>query len=157
MTDRTTSWARSTLAIAVALCCILPALIVPAIADDPTIEPGEWMVTSKTVANGAPTPTAKKARCVSPQEASDVMKTFGPTMGTVNSTCKPTVFETTSRTMKWRLECRGQLDMDVQAQFEFDSPTHYTAVITSKGWMSGALISDVATGVEGERIGACQQ
>jgi hypothetical protein len=157
MAELTTLRALSALKIAAALCCMLPALSVPAIADDPTIEPGEWKVTSKTIMNGASTPPVQKMRCVSPQEASDVMKTFGPTMGTVNSTCKPAVFETTARTMKWRLECRGQLDMDVQGQFEFDTPTRYTAIVASKAWMAGALVSDVATGIEGERVGACQQ
>lgn len=157
MTDWTSSRAFAAPMIAAALCWMLPALIAPAMADDPTIEPGEWKVTSRTILNGAPTPTATKARCLSPQEAGDVMKTFGPAMGTVNSTCKPAVFETTTRTMKWRLECRGQLDMDVHGQFDFDTPTHYTAIISSKAWMAGALISDVTTGLEGERIGACRQ
>jgi hypothetical protein len=139
-----------------ALPCAL-LLIAPAAAEELTIEPGEWKVTSKTILNGAPTPPTVKARCLSPQEAGDVAKTFGPAMGTVNSTCKPAVFETTGRKMSWRLECRGQLDIDVQGQFDFDSTSHYTATVSSKGWMAGSLVSDVKTELEGERIGACQQ
>ena len=45
--------------------------------------------------------------------------------------------------------------MDVAGDFNFDSPTHYTATITSKGVMGGALISDVKSEVVGERIGDC--
>jgi hypothetical protein len=47
--------------------------------------------------------------------------------------------------------------MDVAGSFNFDTPLHYTGTITSKGRMAGALISDVKTELEGERVGDCQQ
>jgi len=58
--------------------------------------------------------------------------------------------------LKWHLQCRGQLDLDVLGSFNFDSPSHYTATISSKGRMAGQLISDVKTEIEGERVGECQ-
>jgi hypothetical protein len=60
------------------------------------------------------------------------------------------------RTLKWHLQCRGQLDIDVAGNFNFDSPLHYTAMITFRGVMAGRLISDVKTELEGERVGDCQ-
>jgi hypothetical protein len=78
-------------------------------------------------------------------------------MGTVNSTCERTEYDATGRILKWRLQCKGQLDMDVAGSFNFDSPVHYTATIVSKGRMAGALISDVKTELEGERVGECPQ
>jgi hypothetical protein len=87
----------------------------------------------------------------------DLAKTFGPVSGTINSTCEQTEYEATGRTLKWHLQCRGQLDVDVAGNFNFDSPLHYTATITSKGRMAGALISDVKTELEGERVGDCQE
>ncbi len=140
----------------VRLLCTLLLLTVPARAEDLTIEPGQWNVTSQTVMNGAATQPTVKGRCLTPEQASDVVKTFGPAMGTVNSTCKPAEFETRGRKLKWRLECRGQLDLDVMGDFDFDSPTHYTATVSSKGWMAGSLMSDVRTELEGERVGECQ-
>ena len=98
----------------------------------------------------------QKARCLTPEQVSDVAKTFGPVSGTVNSTCEQPKYEATERTLKWRLQCRGQLDVDVTGNFNFDTPLHYTATITSKGRMAGALISDVKTELRGERIGDCQ-
>ena len=59
--------------------------------------------------------------------------------------------------MKWKLECKGQLDMNLQGNFVFDSPTRYTATVASQGWMGGNQISDVKTEIEGERVGDCQQ
>lgn len=143
--------------LAVALLCACPALIAPAAADELAIEPGQWKVTSRTVLNGAASPASVKERCLSPEQARDVAATFGPAMSTVNSTCKPAEFETAGRKLKWRLECRGQLDIAVAGEFDFDTPSHYTATVSSKGWMAGSLMSDVKTELEGERVGACQQ
>lgn len=141
----------------VALLVALAPLFCPARADDLSVEPGQWKVTSRTLMNGAVTPVTEKARCLTPEQARDVAGTFGPSMSTVNSTCQPARFEATGRKLTWRLECRGQLDIAVAGEFEFDSPTHYTATVSSKGWMAGSLVSDVKTEIEGERVGACQQ
>lgn len=136
------------------LLSVLPAW---AAAEGLSIEPGQWKVTSSTVMNGAATQPGVKTRCLGAEEAGDVIKTFGPRSDTINSTCAPTVFETTERRMKWHMQCKGQIDIDVVGDFNFDSPTHYTATVSSKGWMAGALMSDVKTELLGERIGDCQQ
>jgi hypothetical protein len=60
-------------------------------------------------------------------------------------------------TLKWRLQCRAQLDIDATGEFTFDSPRHYTAIITSKGKMAGAVISDVRTDIQAKRVGDCTQ
>jgi Protein of unknown function (DUF3617) len=138
------------------LFCSLPVLAASAAAEN-LIEPGQWKVTSNTVMNGAASPPQVKARCLTPEQAGDVAKTFGPVSGTINSTCERTEYEVTGRMLKWRLQCRGQLDMDVAGSFNFDSSLHYTAIITSKGRMAGSLISDVKTELEGERVSECQQ
>jgi hypothetical protein len=134
--------------------CVLLAMPVAAIAEG-LMEPGQWTVTQRMVMNGNVVPPQSKARCITPEQAEDVAKTFGPVSGTVNSTCEAPSSELNGKTLKWRLQCRGQLDMDVAGDFNFDSPTHYTATITSKGVMAGALISDVKTEVVGERVGDC--
>jgi hypothetical protein len=134
------------------------ALAVPAAAAaENSIEPGQWKVTTNTLMNGAATPPQVKTRCLTPEQAGDIGKTFGPAMTTVNSTCERTEYEASERRLKWRLQCKGQLDMDVSGDFNFDSPTHYTARITTKGWMAGALMSDVKTELEGERVSECEK
>jgi hypothetical protein len=140
----------------VTLFCALSVLTVSTAAEN-VIEPGQWKVTSNTRMNGATMPPQVKARCLTPEQASDVSKTFGPEIGTVNSTCERTEYEATGRRLKWRMQCKGQLDMDISGDFNFDSPLHYTATIASKGWMAGSLMSDVKTELEGERVNECQQ
>ena len=49
----------------------------------------------------------------------------------------------------------GQLDMDVAGEFTFDSPEHYTAVITARSSMLGRLMQSIRTSVEGQRVGDC--
>jgi hypothetical protein len=138
------------------LFCSLPVLAVSAAAEN-LVEPGQWTVTSNTQMNGATMPPAVKSRCLTPEQTADVHQTFGPAGATVNSTCERTEFETNGRKLKWQLKCRGQLDTDVSGEFNFDSPFHYTATITAKGWMAGSLISDVKTELEGKHVGECQQ
>ena len=134
------------------------ALAVPAAAAaENSIEPGQWKVTTNTLMNGAATPPQVKSRCLTPEQAGDIGKTFGPAMTAVNSTCERTEYEASERRLKWRLQCKGQLDMDVSGDFNFDSPTHYTARITTKGWMAGALMNDVKTELEGERVSDCEK
>lgn len=140
---------------AMIMICALPALTLPAAAET-SIKPGQWKVTAKTRMNGAAMPPRVKPRCLTPEQAGDLGKTFGPEMGAVNSTCERTQFEAADQTLKWRMQCKGQLDMDVAADFNFDSPTHYTATVVSKAWMAGAQINDVITELEGEHIGECQ-
>jgi hypothetical protein len=135
--------------------CVLPLLAVPAAAET-SIEPGQWKVTTTTTMNGGAMPPQVKGRCLSAEQAGDVGKTFGPTIGTVNSNCERTEYEATGRSLKWRLKCKGQIDMDVAGDFNFDSASHYTATILTKGWMAGSLMSDVKTELEGEHVGACQ-
>ena len=82
------------------LLCLLPVLIVSAEADNLTIEPGQWKVTSTTVMNGATAQPVVKGRCLTPEQAGDVAKTFGPVSGTVNSTCEPAEPATAGRNLK---------------------------------------------------------
>jgi hypothetical protein len=122
------------------------------------IEAGEWKVTSTAVINGATQPAQAKSRCITPEQAENVAATFGPVSGgTVNSDCTTPTVEAAGKTLKWRLQCRGQLDIDATGEFTFDSPRHYTAAITSKGKMAGTLISDVKTDIQAERVGDCTQ
>jgi Protein of unknown function (DUF3617) len=139
-----------------AMFCALLAPVVAAAAEN-SIEPGQWKVTTHTMMNGGAMPPQVKARCLTAEQAGDVGKTFGPQSGAVNSTCEPTEYDAAGRKLKWHLKCKGQFDMEVAADFNFDSPVHYNATIVTKGWMAGALTSDVRMELEGEHVGECQQ
>jgi hypothetical protein len=139
-----------------ALLCSLPVLPVSAEADSLTIEPGQWRVISNTVMNGAATQRSVKSDCLRPQQTGDLVKTFGPGTGAANSTCDPTESETVGRRLKWHLQCKGQLDLDMSGDFTFDSPSHYTATLNTKVWVVIAYVN-MKTELEGRRVGACRK
>jgi len=100
--------------------------------------------------------TQAKGRCISAEQAADVAETFGPASGTINSTCDVPEIKTTERTVSWRLTWRPARCRCCR-RVQFDTPRHNTAMVASQGRMAGTPISDVKTGIEGERLGKCQQ
>ena len=65
--------------------------------------------------------------CLMPEAVADLDTTFSPVSRTTNSSCERVEHELTPQRLKWRLQCSGQIDMDVQGEFNFDSPEHYVA------------------------------
>jgi hypothetical protein len=144
------SLSRAVAAIATAL---LQPLAAPAGAAD-GIQPGLWKVTSKPEIGGAAAPPQVKTRCLTPEQASDVDRTFSPAHRTQNATCERVEHELDGGKLRWRLRCVGQMSMEVAGAFDFDSPEHYTAVVTSSSEIGRQQIRSRVT-IEGQRIGEC--
>jgi hypothetical protein len=92
-------------------------------------------------------------RCLSADEAADVDKTFSPEVRSANA-CERVEHEVSGTKLKWRLQCAGQPAMEVTGAFEFDTPQHYTALVTTNVAIAGQSMSSRVT-IEGERTGAC--
>jgi len=116
---------------------------------------GQWKTSQSAEINGVAGPLQQNMRCLTPEAVADLDKTFSPVSRTTNSTCELTEHELTPQRLKWRLQCTGQLDMDVAGEFTFDSPEHYTAVITAQSSMQGRLMQTSRTSIEGQRVGEC--
>ena len=127
------------------------ALAFPACADG--IQHGLWKVTSTPSINGAAGAAQVKMRCVTPEEAADVDKTFSPEVRSANA-CERIEHEMTGTALKWRLQCSGQPAMEETGAFEFDTPQHYTALVTTNVAIGGQSMSSRVT-IEGERTGEC--
>ncbi len=134
-----------------AVCCLAPH---PARADG--IAPGEWKLTETIIMNGNKAPAQTRTRCLSPEQAGNTAATFSPEYRTVNSGCERVEFSSTATTLRWRMRCTGQLEMDVTGDFIFDTPKHYSATIVSKGTMAGREFVNTSVSIEGEHIGECQ-
>ena len=85
----------------------------------------------------------------------DLEKTFSPVSRTTNSACEQTERESTPQRLKWRLQCTGQLDMDVAGEFLFETPERYTATLITEAWMQGQRIQRSHVTIEAERVGDC--
>ena len=136
-----------------AVCALaLAALAFGARADG--LQPGYWKVTSTPEVNGAPAPPQEKMRCMSPAETADLDKTFSPEARTINSACERVEHEVTPGTLTWRLQCKGQMTMDVAGAFKFETPQRYVAEVrTSMSVPGQTMTSRVA--IVGERVGEC--
>jgi Protein of unknown function (DUF3617) len=128
---------------------------VPLMAAD-GIQPGLWKITTVALNNGMRMPPQTNARCLTAEQANDLADTFSPRFGGMNTACQRTQYAKSEQKLTWRLECRGQFNMDSAAEFTFFSPLRYTAVISTKGWIGDQQISDTQVTLEGEFVGACQ-
>jgi hypothetical protein len=126
----------------------------PAAADG--ISPGLWQITETVIMNGAATPPQVRTRCLSAEQAGDTAATFTPEYRATNPNCDRAELQSTASKLKWRMLCKGQMEMDVSGDFTFDTPKHYTATIQSKGTMAGRTVVNSSVAIEGEHRGECQ-
>ena len=146
---------RSAMGLIVAACvAAASASTMPARADG--LEAGLWRSVQTPTLNGMAGPPRETMRCLRDADVNDLERTFSPVYGSTNSACEQVEREFTPQRLKWRLQCRGQLDMDVAGEFVFERPDRYTATIAAVSSMLGKTMQEVLTRIEAERVGACQ-
>jgi hypothetical protein len=133
---------------------VTSATTAPARADG--IQAGLWRSVQTPTLNGMTAPPRESSRCLRDADVADLERTFSPVYGTTNSACEQVEREFTPQRLKWRLQCRGQLDMDVAGEFVFERPDRYTATIVALSSMLGKVMQEVRTRIEAERVGECQ-
>jgi hypothetical protein len=97
------------------------------------IEPGLWQVVSRTQTGGVIGPPHESSKCL------------------------PIERSLSGSNLTWRLTCKGQLDMELTGEFNFDSPRHYTATVQSKAAMAGMPMVDSQENIEARWLSACPQ
>jgi hypothetical protein len=126
-----------------------------ALADE--IEAGLWKITTRTETGGVIGPPHESSKCLTPEQTHDLATTFSPIPATINSVCAPIERTLERRRLSWRLSCKGQLDMELTGEFNFDSPHHYSATVRTKAAMAGMQMVDSQNTLEGEWVSACPQ
>jgi hypothetical protein len=121
------------------------------------IQPGLWKITTIVMNNGEKLPPQTTSRCLTVEQASNLADIFSPRFGGINTSCERTQYEKSEQKMTWRLQCKGQVNMDSVAEFSFPSSIRYTATISTKSWMGDQLTLDSHIMLEGQYIGACPQ
>lgn len=119
------------------------------------LQAGMWRLLTSPEINGVAAPPRESARCLTPEAVGDLERTFSPIARTTNSECERVVHESTPQRLKWRLQCTGQLDMDVAGDFVFERPDRYTATIVASSSMLGKPMQSVRTTIEAQRVGDC--
>jgi hypothetical protein len=119
------------------------------------LEPGLWKIVTRVEMNSLQSPAEPKTRCLKPDDARDLERTFAPEYRVQGSTCERMDVQWAGQKLTWRVHCTGALSMDVAGTYEFDTPQHYTGVVTLVGSMAGREMRTRTT-LEGARIGECE-
>jgi hypothetical protein len=122
-------------------------------AADP-LDPGSWKIVTRGEMNGMQGPAETKMRCLKPEDARDLERTFAPEYRVQGSTCERTNVAWSGQKLSWRIQCSGPLSMEVAGTYEFDTPRHYTGVVTTFAAMAGREVRTRTT-LEAERVGEC--
>ncbi len=137
-------------------CLVVSAALAGPDAHADGLDAGLWRSVQTPTLNGIAGPPSERMRCLREAEVNDLERTFSPVYGTTNSACEQTEQEFTPQRLKWRLQCRGQLDMDVAGEFVFERRDRYTATIVASSSMLGKLMQETHTRIEAERVGECK-
>jgi hypothetical protein len=129
----------------------------PAVALADGIAPGLWQITSRTESGGVTGPPRLSSKCLTPEQASDLPTTFTPVGRTINSVCAPIDRSFTGGKLSWHLVCKGQLNMELTGEFNFDSAHHYTGTVQTKAAMAGMAMIDTKDTLEAKWVSACSQ
>jgi hypothetical protein len=135
---------------------IVPILVAAAsIAFAEGIDAGLWKITSRTETGGVIGPPHETSRCLTAEQVRDLANTFSPQSRTENSVCSPIERNFTGQKLTWRLVCKGQLDMELTGEFNFDDPHHYTATTRTKASMAGMTMIDSQDTLEAQWVSEC--
>jgi len=137
-------------------CLAVSAALAVSDAHADGLDAGLWRSIQTPTLNGIAGPPSERMRCLREAEVNDLERTFSPVYGTTNSACEQTEQEFTPQRLKWRLQCRGQLDMDVAGEFVFERRDRYTATIVASSSMLGKVMQETHTRIEAERVGECK-
>lgn len=118
------------------------------------VKTGLWKTTTTHIRNGQSMPPRSDTRCVTQKDLDDISNVFSKDRMNQNDTCKRSDFKETSNSLHWKYECTGQFQMVAQGDMKFDSPTHYSGKVVTKGNVMGHSI-DSETDMVGERVGEC--
>lgn len=138
----------------IAVGALLLALPPGALGDG--LQAGLWAVRQQPVINDITAPIQQNLRCLTAEAVADLDKTFSPVSRTTNSACECIEHESTPQRLKWRMQCTGQLDMDVAGEFIFETPQRYTATLTTEASMAGKLMQKSRVTIEAQWIGECR-
>jgi hypothetical protein len=142
------------LRIGIAASVIAVTLVAPSAARTEGIAPGLWRIVSRTETGGVIGPPHESSRCLSAREANDLAATFSPTIGGDRSSCVPVVRNLDGRKLTWRLVCRGRINMEESAEFDFDSRRHYTADLRKRAAVAGTPMINSHDMIEAQWVSA---
>ncbi len=119
------------------------------------IQPGLWKIITRMEANGATSPSRESAKCFTAEQARDLVATFSPAPTTINSECGKLESSLEDDRLKWKLVCKGQLNMEITGDYTFREGHEYAGIVRTRTEMGGMPMSDTVTTLYAERVSDC--
>jgi hypothetical protein len=119
------------------------------------IDPGLWQITTRVATGVALGQPQQSQKCLTPEQTNDLAATFSPVAGTINSECAPLERSFAGGKLTWKLVCKGQLNLDLTGEFNFDSSRHYTAMLYNKAEMAGRPVVNSQSVLEARWVSEC--
>jgi hypothetical protein len=119
------------------------------------IDPGLWQISTRVATGVVLGPPQQSQKCLTPAQTSDLAATFSPVANTINSECAPLERSFEGGKLTWKLVCKGQLDMELTGEFNFDSPRHYTATLHNRAEMAGQPMVNSQSVLEARWVSEC--
>jgi hypothetical protein len=119
------------------------------------IEPGLWKIISRIEANGVMSPPQESSKCFTAAQAKDLVATFSPAPTTINSECGKLESSLDGDRLKWKLVCKGQLNMEITGDYTFRDGQQYGGIVRTTTSMGGMPMSDTVTTLYAERVSGC--
>jgi hypothetical protein len=128
------------------------------------MQPGLWVLTSKSDRGGLAKSNPTKVKCISTEEAKTAASktgvnlterarsVFNDRFGKDN--CKLAESSKDDQGVSWLMRCSGVISGEQAGSLKFDSPRHYTAVVKTTVLFQGKSITSTMTS-EGRRTGEC--
>ncbi len=119
------------------------------------IDPGLWQISTRIATGVVLGPPQQSQKCLTPAQTSDLAATFSPLASTINSECAPLERSFEGGKLTWKLTCKGQLNMELTGEFNFDSPRHYSATIHNTAEMAGQPMVNSQSVLEARWVSEC--
>jgi hypothetical protein len=119
------------------------------------IQPGLWKIISRIEANGAMSPPRESSKCFTAEQTKDLVATFSPAPTTINSECGKLESSLEDDRLKWKLVCKGQLNMEITGDYTFRDGIQYGGIVRTTTSMGGMPMSDTVTTLHAERVSDC--
>jgi hypothetical protein len=146
------------------IACIVASSLALSEAVAIEMQPGLWVLTSKSERGGVGQTNPTKVRCISAEESKSAASRTSVAL-TVRATallndrfgkdaCKIIESKKTDDGASWLMRCNGITTAEQEGGLKFDSPRHYTSSIRTTVSFQGKTATSTLTS-EGRRTGEC--
>lgn len=135
---------------------IASSLLLAASAEAAEPRPGLWKIVAVSERNGMTVGERRADTCLTAEQAKSLTEIQLDPAFDPKQDCKTVDTQRLGNSLTWRIQCSGSIPIETAALYVFDSPEHYSAVITTTLMIVRRPLTSTLR-IEGQRVGECQR